>query len=317
MRVLILSCSTGGGHNSAGYAVKEQLEEKGHEAVFFDYLTLAGKKVSDNVSNTYIKVVQKTPFLFGIVYKIGAIVSRLMKKSPVYYVNGKMAKYLGKYLEENKFDAIVMPHLYPAETITYMKREGYPLPLTIAVATDYTSIPFWGETDCDYYVIPHEEIKEQFIRAHIPEDKLVAFGIPVSRKFQNKPEKKQARDYLRLSQEGKYVLLIGGSMAAGNMRALLKELIDKSSSEIRIIVICGNNKRLFNRLTRKYRKNERVIIEGNTKQMPLYMSACDLMFSKPGGLTSTEAAVANIPLVHTKPIPGCETKNLRFFVKRQ
>ena len=165
-------------------------------------------------------------------------------------------------------------------------------------------------------MIPHEEIKEQFIRAHIPEDKLVAFGIPVSRKFQNKPEKKQARDYLRLSQEGKYVLLIGGSMAAGNMRALLKELIDKSSSEIRIIVICGNNKRLFNRLTRKYRKNERVIIEGSTKQMPLYMSACDLMFSKPGGLTSTEAAVANIPLVHTKPIPGCETKNLRFFVKR-
>ena len=43
------------------------------------------------------------------------------------------------------------------------------------------------------------------------------------------------------------------------------------------------------------------------------MDACDLVFTKQGGLTSTEAAVKNLPLVHTAPIPGCETKNARFF----
>ena len=43
------------------------------------------------------------------------------------------------------------------------------------------------------------------------------------------------------------------------------------------------------------------------------MKACDVLFTKPGGLTSTEGAVAGIPMVHTEPIPGCETANRKFF----
>ena len=53
-----------------------------------------------------------------------------------------------------------------------------------------------------------------------------------------------------------------------------------------------------------------------TREVPLYMDACDLLFTKPGGLTSTEAAVKNIPLIHTNPIPGCETMNAKFFAQR-
>lgn len=50
-----------------------------------------------------------------------------------------------------------MPHLYPAETVTYMKRKKMDLPPCIAIATDYTCIPFWEETECDYYIVPHED----------------------------------------------------------------------------------------------------------------------------------------------------------------
>lgn len=96
---------------------------------------------------------------FRIFYKLGMIASRLLRKSPVYYINGRMAKYLDGYLREHPVDVLIMPHLYPAETITYMKRKGMKLPLTVAVMTDYTCIPFWEETDCDYYVLPHEALK--------------------------------------------------------------------------------------------------------------------------------------------------------------
>lgn len=41
----------------------------------------------------------------------------------------RMAKYLRQYIKENPVDVVVMPHLYPAETITYMKRKGMELPL--------------------------------------------------------------------------------------------------------------------------------------------------------------------------------------------
>ena len=46
------------------------------------------------------------------------------------------------------------------------------------------------------------------------------------------------------------------------------------------------------------------------------MDACDVIYTKPGGLTSTEALVKNIPIVHTAPIPGCEAANVAFFKKR-
>ena len=45
------------------------------------------------------------------------------------------------------------------------------------------------------------------------------------------------------------------------------------------------------------------------------MKASDVLITKAGGLSSTEAAAANIPLVHMYPIPGCETENARLFME--
>ena len=47
----------------------------------------------------------------------------------------------------------------------------------------------------------------------------------------------------------------------------------------------------------------------------LYLKACDLYFTKPGGLSTTEAAVAQGPLVLLPPIPGCESRNRTFFTR--
>ena len=58
---------------------------------------------------------------------------------------------------------------------------------------------------------------------------------------------------------------------------------------------------------------KRQILTGFTKQMALYLKASDVCITKPGGLSSTEAAVANIPFIHAMAIPGCETRNLEFF----
>ena len=43
------------------------------------------------------------------------------------------------------------------------------------------------------------------------------------------------------------------------------------------------------------------------------MKASDIYFTKPGGLSITEAAVSNIPIVLLPPIPGCENLNRDFF----
>lgn len=321
MKALILSCNTGGGHNSAGLALKERIEAQGGEACFLDYLTLAGKKVSQIVGDGYVGIVKKTPILFGLIYRLGALVSRLTKRSPVYYVNGMMAKYLGSFLRENDFDVILMPHLYPAETITYMKRKGMPLPLTVAVATDYTCIPFWGETECDYYMIPHGELTEEFATGKIETAQIYASGIPVSMECARQIPRKEAKDKLyrklglQTEREEKLLLVIGGSMGAGNLRAFTRAIYLLKKRTDRILVVCGSNERIKRKLERIFRKRDSVTVLGKTDEMPLFLKAADVVYTKPGGLTLTEAAVTGTALVLTSPIPGCETQNRRFFRK--
>lgn len=318
MRVLILSCNTGEGHNAAGRAVEETVRKAGHDAVFLDYMELAGKKVSRRVSNCYICVAKNTPHLFHLAYEAGMLVSKALKhhKSPVYYANAKMANHLQQYLNENSFDAILMPHLYPAETITYMKQQGVTLPLTVAIATDYTCIPFWEETDCDFYIIPHKDLIEEYINRGIPKEKLIAAGIPVRESFTVKKEKKVLRKALHLPENQIIYLIMSGSMGFGKIQFFTFELIKHCKKGEHIIVICGNNEKTRVALQREFGKNHQVHILGFTNNVSDYMDASDVIFTKPGGLTSTEAAMKRIPIVHTAPIPGCESCNVSFFTKR-
>ena len=122
MKVLILSCKTGGGHDAAGMALKEELESRGHQGIMFDYLVLAGQKVSNAVEDVYVNTVKKTPHVFGAVYNIGMAVSRIARKSPVYYVNSRMAKYLQPYLEEEDLMQFLCPISIRRDSDLYEKK---------------------------------------------------------------------------------------------------------------------------------------------------------------------------------------------------
>ena len=88
---------------------------------------------------------------------------------------------------------------------------------------------------------------------------------------------------------------------------------NENQRQTKLIIICGNNKVLYETLQKIVGDDDCVILTGFTKQMALYLKASDVCITKPGGLSSTEAAVANIPFIHAMAIPGCETRNLEFF----
>lgn len=318
MNILLLSCKTGGGHDAAANALKEQFELMGHHAYVFDYLTLAGEKVAKRVANAYVKTVQKVPYLFGIVYKIGMMVSKRTRNSPVYMMNQKMSKYLQQYFEENHYDVIVMTHIYPAETLTYMKKMQINIPPFYGVLTDYTLIPFWEETNCDGYIIPHKDLIEECIARGLPKEKLHPFGIPFSPVFLNFTSKNEAKKKLSLDTNKKSILIMGGSMGAGSIVKLVQSFAKSEYlNQVQIQIVCGSNKKVYNTLMKKYQNHPAFKIIGYTNQIPLLMNAADLIYTKPGGLTSTESAASRTALILTDPIPGCENANLDFFVHRK
>jgi len=316
MNILLLSCKTGGGHDAAANALKEQFELLGHQAFVFDYLTLAGEDVAKRVANLYVKTVQKAPIVFGCCYKLGMSVSKRTKNSPIYKMNKKMAKYLITYLNENHYDAIVMTHLYPAETLTYISRLGYALPLTVGVLTDYTLTPFWEETVCDEYIVPHPLLIDECVKRGLPKERLHPFGIPFSPRILLDISKEEAKRELLLDTSKKTILLIGGSMGAGKLSKLTKAFAcSPRINELQIVVICGNNESVYKKNLKKYGNNKSFKIITTTNQMPIFMKAADVVYTKPGGLTSTETAASRSLMVITYPIPGCEDANKEFFVK--
>lgn len=315
MEVLILSCGMGGGHNSAGQAVAEQLQRRGHSVTFMNAYDLKGRKTSAFINNAYIRIAQRVPWLFGAIYFLGDAYRHLPIQSPVYWANGKMAGYVERLLEEHHFDAIVASHTFPAQTLTKMKREGLPLPRTFFVATDYTCTPFEEESDCDYTVIPSPELTDEFCHYGFGKERLLPFGIPVRQEFAGDISRDEARKKLGWNPDSFVVLLSGGSIGAGQISTAIKVLRPFLSGDSRrqLIVVCGNNRRLYERLCRTCAGCNQITLLEKTEQMADLMHGCDVFISKPGGLSSTEAAAAGVPLIHISPIPGCESHNFRFF----
>lgn len=312
MNILVLSCGTGGGHNSAAAAVKEELLRRGHSVAMGNPLELCGGKAAERVDNAYISLAQSAPGAFGAIYGLGNAYRRLPWRSPVYYANGHASEALAAYLAENPVDAIVVSHLFPAEILTYLRLHGNPVPKTIFIATDYTCIPFTEECVCDAYAIPAEPLIGDFAGRGIPEERICPLGIPVRRDFREKQPKAQAKAALGLDEEKRYLLVSGGSIGAGKLEKALGLLCEMvKGTNLSPIVICGNNASVLGHLEKRWGSQARLI--GKTDRMADYLCACDLYFTKPGGLSITEAAVLEIPLALLPPIPGCETRNRRFF----
>ena len=313
MEALILSCGTGGGHNAAAEAIVQELTRRGHSARMLDPYSLLDDRTAARVGNAYIRLVQWSPRMFGVAYQLGMAVRRIPGQSPVYWFQRRLARGMERYLREHPVDVIVMPHLFPAEAVTWLRRHGAACPPSVFVATDYTCIPFTEETDCDAYVIPAAELAGEFRGWGIPAEKLHPLGIPVRQQFRDAADRDAERRKLGLDPARQYLLLSGGSIGCGSLAQVVAQLRRELKPEQTMIVICGNHQRLFQRLSRLYSGDAQVQLLQSTPHMASYMRACDVFFTKPGGLSSTEAAVMEVPLVHLAPIPGCETHNEKVF----
>jgi len=317
MRVLILSCATGEGHNSAAKAICEHFQQRKIECKVENTLSLISPAVSQTASDIYVFSTRTR--LFKFLYNAGAIVSRNKSKSAVYFANKLYCGKLLEYIKEYNYDTIICTHLFPAEALTALIRSEELSATTIFVMTDYTCIPFMEETQLDYYIVPHEHLIEECVKKGIERNKLLPYGIPVEQTFYTS----QSKDLMRLeckqllgekiNENAKWFLIMSGSMGFGNLKDLVKQIIVECGMNAEIILVCGNNTKLQKTLTKEFGCNENITILGYTDKISALMDACDVLFTKPGGLSSTEAAAKQIPIIHTTPIPGCETRNAEFF----
>ena len=313
MRVLLLSANTGEGHNSTARAIMEVLEAQKVNCALRDTLAYLSPRFSKFICNWHVRLYRYGGKLFDMGYRIMESGSAPEEATPIYDLLALGAAKLWDTLITGDYDAVICTHPFSAMMLTEVRRKfGVKIP-GFLVATDYTCSPTVEQCDLDGYFIPEGRLAEDFVRAGLPEERLIPTGIPVRQAFYRKTPKGTARAFLDLPEQGCITLLMCGSMGAGPIRRIARELAAEQKGDDLVVAVCGSNEKLFEALQELQLPRLRVL--GYTSKIADYMDAADLIVTKPGGLSVTEAACKHLSMVLINAVGGCENGNFRFFLE--
>ena len=166
----------------------------------------------------------------------------------------------------------------------------------------------------DLYFIPDASLSQEFLVGGIRLEQLIPSGIPVRSEFYRCSDRAAAGAAFGIPEGHRHMMMMCGSMGCGPIRQLTKLLAQKLTPEQHLSVLCGTNKRLFRQMKRRYAKQENIHIYDYVEDISLLMDSVDLYLTKPGGLSTTEAAVKCLPMVMIDAVAGCEAHNRRYFL---
>lgn len=314
MKTLILSVSAGGGHVHAANAVKEyiMMNSPDSKVEIIDTLKFINPLVDKFVIGSYLNAIKTAPVVFGMLYHYTE--SDYMLSPVTDKFNYKMGyKILPTILEFNP-DVIIATHPIPAYMLSILKYNKEINVPVVTIMTDYASHNLWLHQDIEAYVVSNSDMIDEMVSHGIDRKIIYDYGIPVSPNFIKYYNKEATLSELGLDDDKPTLLVMGGSLGMGKISNVYNELL-KVKYDIQIIVITGNNKKLLNELKKvEVPGDKKVKLIGFSKEVNKLMQASDLLLTKPGGLTITEALICCIPLAIFSPIPGQEEKNCEFLL---
>lgn len=314
MNVLILTSSAGGGHTKAAEALKEYIEQRNpsSKAQIIDALKYVSPVIDKLILGGYLKTVKSTPALYGKLYDISE------SKNNIYHLSCTLSKALSSKMMElvTKYEpsVVVCTHAFPLQILSALVKSQKLTCPVVAIITDFTIHDFWIYDNVDAYVVANQTIKNEMLDRGIPEDTVYPFGIPVSKSFLEHRNKNEILKSYDLQENLLTVLVAGGSLGYGEIREVIKHLC-ASKIDMQIIVLAGKNKRLKSSLEKQIPSLSKVVkVFGYIDSVSAVMDASDLIITKPGGLTISEALIKQLPVFLISPIPGQEKRNAEFLL---
>ncbi|MFH0753387.1 MAG: glycosyltransferase [Candidatus Omnitrophota bacterium] len=305
-KILVIHATAGAGHRKAAEAIHHGLSAR-HitTAMIVDALDYTSAFFRCGYSKGYEFMVAEMPtFWAGFFWLTDQAWFLPFFRAGRRFYNGINTHRLVSYLRQEKFDRIVITHFLSAEVCGYLKRTGQIDSRLIVVVTDFDVHKIWLIEGVDEYCVASEYTRERLMALGVGAERITVTGIPLDEKFTRLREKKEIRRKLGLDADAFTVLISTSSFGFGPIEQLAEYL-----EQLQLIVICGNNQALRQRM--EARGNRRHKICGFVDNMEEMMAASDVMVTKPGGLSVTEALANNLPMVFFSAIPGQEAGNVR------
>lgn len=310
-RLLILSASIGAGHAIAAEALCRTYEEKfGGKAYHLDFLRYTHPYLSRTVEQAYYLVTKHTPSIWKLLYNVGGIQNAPIKR---------LEKYIGlrKYrqlIQEYRPDAIISTHFLPSAIVSYLYPD-LPVPNGV-VLTDYVSHQLWVNPHNQAFFVAHSAMRDELSALGVEESRIRVTGIPIRPCFHQTASSQAIRAKLRIDRQLPLILIMSGGNAIGPLTEVLEELSKIPNQNFQVIVITGRNRKSYREIKQFLNiTNLKAQVRGNVRSIHEYMNAADLLISKAGGLTVTEALIVGLPLLVVRPTPGQEDGNTAYVTK--
>jgi processive 1,2-diacylglycerol beta-glucosyltransferase len=329
MRVLIATATAGGGHLAAAAALQEAWSGLGRDDVLeqadmVHFFSPLHRKIH---SDGYAKLVEHAPEIWGLMFNKTddpKSASRLTRVRRFFTATSRLRfrAFLGKFQP----DLVLCTHYLPLETLREWRAKGRKKrqvlansaaeasPAIVSVVTDFEAHALWMDEGVNLYCVAAEETRGRLIARGAEASTVIATGIPISKKFSSRPDPAQVRQSMGLRDDQPVILVLSGGFGMGPVAQTVAEL-DKVKKRFQVVVVTGRNQELRRELATVDRDHPTHIL-GFSSNMHELMAVADLIITKPGGLTSSEALAMGKPLLILSPIPGQEAANSDFLLER-
>ncbi|MCM8787498.1 MAG: glycosyltransferase [Candidatus Omnitrophica bacterium] len=315
-RVLILHISSVGGHSKAAQNLKEALLFKDKD-ISVTNLNIFGHfypKTEKIVDFVYTNVIKYFPFLWGKIYDRKTIVKNL---NPFWRrINKFSFKKIANLLNDSKPDCILTTQAFPCGIISSFKEYfKIKIPL-VAIVTDYYPHRFWIHVGVDKYIVASKEAKDILVHENVLASKIEVIGIPISIKFLVSHDRYTIAQTFGFRKDLKTVLIMGGGLGLGPIREISKAL-EELDKDFQVIIICGANSKLFNWFEKNKKYFKKPLFHfGYVDFVNKIMDFSDIIITKGGGITISEALAKGLAIIITNPIPGQEERNVNFLLSK-
>jgi len=317
MRILIATITAGAGHVQAAAALQESWRQMRPKDTVetIDLLTFFSPLHKKIYRDGYVKLIAHAPELWGMVFtKMDS--PKLVRKLARWKnaVGSNSSRKFARFVKQFAPDAVLCTHYLPVELLGGL-RDKWPAapPLTISIVTDFEAHALWMEANVDLYCVAAEETKARLIARGADKNRVLATGIPIAAKFSGPIDTTAVRKKYGLRNDLPVLLVLSGGFGMGPVGQILTAL-DKIERPFQTLVVAGKNEELRRDLASQDRKHPTDVL-GFVTNMHELMAVSDLLVTKPGGLTTSEAMAMGKPLFILNPIPGQEAANSDFLLE--
>lgn len=319
-RILILSASVGAGHLRAAQAVELAAKQTLPEATVknVDVLTLTNAAFRRMYGKAYLDFVNKAPHVLGYFYDLMDQPSRSGKNRADRLILGVEKLNLRPFVEfvqEGGWDLVINTHFLPAKILAGLRRDGRLDVPQVTVTTDFETHRLWVNKPCEHSFTATGEGARYLESFGVPAGDVSAVGIPIDPVFAVPKDRGEVLRKHGLAGDRPVVLQLAGGFGVGPIAKIHGTLL-AVERPIELVTVCGKNEQVRTELEgvpcpSRHRRH----LLGFTTEMDELMCAADLVVSKPGGLTTSEALARGAAMVIVNPIPGQESRNSDFLLE--